>query len=57
MDWNKIATLLHIVEKAAGHPQLKNISANALLELKKHNDGEYAETSTEPAKPTRRGDA
>ena len=54
MDWDKIATLLHIVDKSAGHPQLKNITNDALAELKKHNDGEY-ERSTEvrrgPIKP------
>lgn len=44
MDWNKIATLLHIVDKSVGHPQLKNITNGALAELKKHNDGEYEQT-------------
>lgn len=40
MNIDEIAALLHIAEKSAGHPQLKNITNAALAELKKHNDGE-----------------
>lgn len=33
VEWNRVATLLHVVEKAAGHPSLKSILDAANFEL------------------------
>jgi len=38
MDFERISLLLHVAEKASGHPQLQAIRDAALAELKTIND-------------------
>lgn len=53
MDWNRVHTLLSIVEKSAAHgAQLSGITQAALTELKKHQAGEVEPTWPENVEPT-----
>lgn len=50
MDWEKIAHLLRIAEKAHQWPQLHALRNAALAELQKHVE-EATPTATEPSSP------
>lgn len=36
MDWQEAYALLHVVEKASGHPQLKVLRDEAMKKLEEH---------------------
>jgi len=54
-DWNHIATLLHVAEKVAGHPKLKNIATavNAELEAIANPQEPEVEQEGKAEKPSR----
>ncbi len=47
-DFNRIAALLHVVEKTRDYPKLKTIHDAAMAELEQHANPETLEAEQEP---------